>query len=292
MNLSSRFRGAVGTTRARFALAGLLCIVAVLRLAFFDSLSRRVDKTFLGLVVAAIAVVVFPWERLSSFKAAGVELSLERPEVSAAIKGLGLDRIEDQELRRQLMRLDREIAELPGSRVLWIDDRPRQLFALRRLLRSLGVETIQVTSSAEADAFLARDNDVDLIVTDIQRNSETDRVSFEWLSATKADQIADASADQLRLRDGTRYVALHEGTNWVVRLREDAKRDPVIGGLPVIFYAAYDWKRLVSFSAPALAASPNTAMSREASDFLPKAISLLAAARSRPIVVDPEKKPT
>jgi hypothetical protein len=85
---------------------------------------------------------------------------------------------------------------------------------------------------------------------------------------------------------------LHEGTNWVVRLREDAKRDPVIGGLPVIFYAAYDWKRLVSFSAPALAASPNTAMSREASDFLPKAISLLAAARSRPIVVDPEKKPT
>ena len=116
----------------------LLLALAGFRFWRYGTLKDRMDGPFFSLVMAAFLLWLIPWEQLKSFKAGGVEISLQQPEVKAAMSGLGLDRIDDEQLRSRLLQMGSDLQSVRGSRVLWIDDKPYPLLGGRRLLRALG----------------------------------------------------------------------------------------------------------------------------------------------------------
>jgi CheY-like chemotaxis protein len=274
----------------KFLIAGLLLLLAILRLAFHDGLDKRMDRTVLLLLGAAILVILLPWERMTTLKAAGVEITLEAPPVAGALRSLGLDRLEDEHLRLELSGLMPEIEQIDGSRLLWIDDFPATVVALRRLLRALGVEVVMATSTCQAEKILRRDNDFDMIVSDIQRNEKSEQVTFGWLREN-ASKIKSDQFGVLETTDGRKFYKLHEGVNFIVKLRRNTQ-DPVIADVPVLFYAAYDWARLAQFTTVALATSPATDISNSPATFVPKAIRMLARSRASQIAVGEEKEIT
>lgn len=246
-------------------LAVVLLVLAILRLAFHESLSDKMDLTFFALLGVAFLVMVLPWEQLKSFKAGSVEFTLEQPSVQAAISGLKLDRLEDEELKNKLSNLGKELEVARGSRVLWIDDKPHNILGARRVLRSLGIEVTTAVSSDMALKILNGDNDFDLIISDVQRQGDN-------------------------YKQVDRGVDIHEGVNFIVVLRKH--KDKNISAIPVIFYAAYDWKRLVEFTRPAREIQPEAEISNTMEDFLPKVVKRLADVRSKPIVFSATKRPT
>lgn len=276
---------------SKFLIAGVLLTLAILRLAFVDGLEERMDRTFLLLLGAAILVIVLPWERLTSLKAAGVEITLDLPPIAGALRSLGLDRVEDEQLKLELSRLEQEIEQVGGSRLIWIDDQPTHIVGLRRLLRAFGVEIVMATSTLHAEDILRNDNDFDMIVSDVQRNEKAEQVTFSWFRENET-KIKSDRFGELETTDGRKFYKLHEGVNFIVRLRTDTRCDPVIAALPVLFYAAYDWARLAQFTAIALATSPDTDISNSPMTFVPKAIRMLARARASQIVLGGEKRPT
>ena len=139
------------------------------------------------------------------------------------------------------------------------------MVAERRLLRALGVDVVTASSSNEAERTLEGDNDFDLIITDVQREGDNYRT--------------------------TGGIDIHDGVNFIVRLRKDHK-DPVITKLPVIFYAAYDPDRLMEFTAPARAQYWNTETANSEQELIPQAVKLLAHSRSTPIGGREKKIPT
>jgi len=222
------------------------------------------DTVFFGLIMFAILVYFVPWENIKTFKAAGIELSLEQSSVKAAISGLGLDRIEDKHLKEQLSKLEAEIQAVRGGRVLWIDDKPHKIVGERRLLRALGIQVVSAISSEMAEEILDADNDFDLIISDVQRLGDSHLL--------------------------TGGVEIHEGTNFVVKLRKHS--DPTIRAMPVVFYAAYPWDKLVEFTRPAREIQPEPEISNTVIDFVPKVVKQLAQSRATPIVYSPKKDPT
>ena len=249
----------------KISISALLVILAILRIIFYNTLNAQMDITFFSLLAFAFLVLVLPWEHLKTFKAGGVELSIEKPEVRAAISGLGLDRVDDNNLRQQLSKLTDELKIASGSRVLWIDDRPHNILGARRMLRALNIDVTTATSSEMALEILNTDNDYDLIISDVQRKGES----------------------YAQVEGG---IDIHEGVNFIVVLRKH--KDPNIRVIPVIFYAAYDWERLVQFTRPARELIPEAEISNSMDDFLPKVIRRLADERSKPIEFSKVKKPT
>ena len=248
----------------KLCFSGLLFLLAIARLWPYGVLKDRMDGLFLALVLFAFLLWLVPWHQLKSFKAGGVEVSLQQPQVQAAISGLRLDRIEDKQLRLKLQQLATDLQSVRGSRVLWIDDKPQGLLAARRLLRSLGVVITSATSSIGAEEILKADNDFDLLITDVQRLGESYR------------EVGG--------------IPIHEGVNFVVKLRRH--EDNNVRHLPVIFYAAYPWDKLVSFTRPAREFLPEAEISNSAIDFVPKVIRQLAQERSKPIPYSGFKKAT
>ena len=253
------------TQGMKIGIAAFLVVLAILRIVFHETLSPKMDITFFSLLAFAFLALVLPWEQLKTFKAGGVEISLEKPTVKAAIIGLGLDRVDDDNLKNHLSRLDDELKMASGSRVLWIDDKPHNVLGARRVLRALGINVTTATSSEMAQDILDTDNDFDLIISDVQRKG----VNYKQI-------------------DGG--IEIHEGVNFAVVLRKHA--DQNIRVLPVIFYAAYDWERLVKFTRPARELMPEAQISNSMADFLPKVIKRLAMERSKPIAFSSEKKST
>ena len=242
----------------------ILIALAVIRWFFHDIAFERMDTIFFGLVISAVLVFIFPWENIKTFKAAGVELSIEQPVLKAAISGLGLNRINDEKLKDQLIKLEEDLHSVRGSRVLWIDDKPHNVIGERRLLRTLGVQIVFAISSEIAESILDRDNDFDLIISDVQR-----------------------IGDSYKLNNG---VDIHEGVNFIVKLRQH--EDATIKVIPVVFYAAYDWERLVEFTRPARERQPEPEISNSAIDFVPKVIKQLAKSRASVIAYSSSKDPT
>ncbi len=253
------------TNKIITVLSVLFILLAVTRLILHDKIAERMDMTFFALLALAFLLHVVPFERLKSFKAAGIELSLELPQVQGAIAGLGLDRIQDEKLRRKLSYLQNELETIPRSRVLWIDDKPGNVIGERRLLRALGVEVVSAVSSETAEQILNTDNDFDLIITDVQRKG-----------------------DSYKLTGG---VDIHEGVNFIIKLRTNHP-DPITRTMPVMFYAAYDWNRLIKFTRPASKSLPEPEVSNTVADFITKVVKQLADARSSPITYKEEKAPT
>src|ERR1700730_11135609 len=127
--------------------AAIALILALVRWLFFGLVSQRMDSVFFLLIATAFFIFILPWERLSSFKAVGIEISLDKPEVKAALASLDLKQVEDEELGEKLAGMSSEIEQANGGRILWIDDKPYKLYSEKRLLRALGIQIITVTSS-------------------------------------------------------------------------------------------------------------------------------------------------
>lgn len=254
--------------RPRFPLRQLTALalfgLAIVR-AFFSTIAESMDETFFILIGLGFALLLLPIEKLTALKAGGFELSLEKPQVQGAIRSLGLERVEDKRLKGKISKYNELLPAIMGSRVLWIDDRPHKIVAERRLLRALGVDVTAATSSEMARGILDADNDFDLIITDVQRKGSTHEL--------------------------TGGVPIHEGTNFVVWLRKEYP-DRVVSSLPVVFYAAYDWERLVRFTRPARETAPEPAIANTIADLVEKVIDRLAEARSAPIATREKKTPT
>lgn len=247
----------------RLVIAVFLFALAFARLLYHPSLAGRMDGVFLTLVGAGLLVILIPVQYLKSFKAAGIELTLDQPQVQSAISGLGLDRIKDEKMRSSLSHLRGQLDAIRGSRVLWIDDHPHGIVAERRLLRALGVEVLPAISSEVAKEVLHNDNDFDLIITDVHREG-----------------------DHYLLMGGPTN---HDGLNFILWLRAHHS-DPVVRALPVLFYAAYKWENLVAYTARARVQSPLTEIANSEIDLIPKAVKLLAEARATPITAKTMKK--
>src|SRR5688572_659641 len=194
--------------RVKIGISIILLGLAIVRWVFFEIARDRMDSVFLGLVLFAVLALLIPWENIKTFKAAGVELSLEQSSVQAAISSLGLDRITDEQLQKRLSKLEDEIRVIHGGRVLWIDDKPHKIVGERRLLRALGIQVISAIASAAAQEILEADNDFDLLISDVQRLGDSHKL--------------------------TGGVEIHEGTNFIVTLRQHA--DLTIRSMPVVFY--------------------------------------------------------
>jgi CheY-like chemotaxis protein len=256
----------MGDQAPKFAVAGILIALAVARLAYHPSVSGRMDTIFFVLIGGALLLILIPIERLKSLKAGGIEVVLEQPQVQGAITRFGTNRIENEEIRSRLSRLQDQLALIHGSRVMWIDDNPRTILGERRLLRALGVEVVQAISSEDAEAVLVKDEDFDLIITDVQRTGKT--------------------------YEQTGGVKIHEGVNFIVKLRQKKDPDSVVKKLPVIFYAAYTPEELEKWTRPARDYYPIPEIADSSIDLVQKAVKLLAEVRSAPIVARLKKQPT
>ena len=248
----------------QYAVASFLLALAFLR-AIYPEDVICMDSVFLGLVAAALVLVLIPLSNLRSLKAAGIELMIDSPQVKGAVGSLNLNQLENKKLRRKLETLAPMLGVVRGARVLWIDDRPEKITGERRLLRALGVTVVNAISSDNALGILKTDNDFDLIVTDVQREGEYYK--------------------------NTGGVKIHDGVNFIRWLRTEYK-DPSVKDVRVIFYAAYDWQRLVEFTRPARELTPEASISNSISDFVPKAITQLVDARATPIQAPESKIPT
>jgi CheY-like chemotaxis protein len=249
---------------AKIVLSIALILLASVRWVFYETTSDRMDTVFFGLVLLAALVYFLPWENIKTLKAAGVELSIESSPVKAAINSLGLDRIEDEKLGKHLSNLEDELTSIHGGRVLWIDDKAHKIVGERRLLRALGIQVVPAISSEMAEEVLDSDNDFDLIISDVKRLGDSYKV--------------------------TGGIKIHEGTNFVVKLRQHS--DPIIQRMPVVFYGAYPWEKLVEFTRPARETQPEPEISNTVIDFVPKIIKQLAQSRATPIAYSPKKEPT
>ena len=270
----------------KVVLTMVLVIFAISRFSYYESLNTRMDLVFLSLVLAAFLLWMLPWEdlwnRLRGFSLGGFTISLEQPDVQAAIGNVSFDEEHlerifgeidgrtSKDARHKLLQrmesLKEELQTVRESRVLWIDDNPHSILGERRLLRALGIDVTPARSSEEAEDVLEKDNDFDLIISDVQRR-------------------------------GTNYklvdngVKIHEGVNFIVKLQEE-ETDERIKTLPLIFYGAYPWDSLVKFTRPARALRPGVEISNTLVNLIPKVITTIAEERENPITIPAKKAPT
>jgi CheY-like chemotaxis protein len=252
-------------------LSVVLVTFAFARIFYYEALGPRMDLVFFSLVLSVFLLWMFPWgefwERLRGVNVGGLGISLQQPDVQAAIGHLSFaeeqlknsgsslpEEIRDK-LRRQLNPLEGELQTVRKSRVLWIDDEPHSILGERRLLRALGIDVTPAKSSERATEILEEDHDFDLIITDT------------W-------------------RCGTR-----EGVNFVVKLRTE-ETDAHIKNLPVIFYAADSWKTIEQATRPAVDLPPAPEISNSVDDLIPKVIRKLSEERRHPITVSAKKTST
>jgi CheY-like chemotaxis protein len=157
--------------RMRFLAALLLPTTIIFLVLLAPGLTDgRLDSTILLLVVLTIVILLLPWERIRSLKAAGIEIMLHQAQMDRAVetvKGQGKE-ISDDHLRSLLKRFEPQIEQTEGSRILWIDDSPYNILGERRLLRTLGLEIVMAESSETAREYLRRDGDFDLIISDMR----------------------------------------------------------------------------------------------------------------------------
>src|SRR5918998_785996 len=97
----------------KVALSVVVVVLAIVRLAYHDTLSTRMDVVFFSLVLSIFLVWLIPWERLQSLNMGGFGISLEQQPIEAAISGLRLDEVttyaaSPDELRRRLLRMESE----------------------------------------------------------------------------------------------------------------------------------------------------------------------------------------
>lgn len=264
----------------KFFIAFILFALAIVRLFWFDEIGNRMDYTFIILVVLGALIPFISWEKLTSLKAGagGIELSLDRPEVKGALKSFepdtedilkrfeGIENIGEEfskQLHRRLSGLSEELEQFRGCRILWIDDCPHKIIGERRLFRSLGAEVITASTSKTAREQIERDNDFDVIITDVGRNEKPTEIN------------------------GIKYHV--EGVDFILELKKDT--DSVIRSMPVVFYSGLkDWNTLVKLTQPARDLSPDIEICNNLDMLISKTIPLVAKTRLNPTTVPPKKQ--
>jgi CheY-like chemotaxis protein len=246
-------------TFVKAALAVGAVALALARLLAPGYTGERMDRTFLLLLAAAVLILLVPWEHLTTLKAAGLELTLNRPQVAGALRALQLDRIDKREIRETLESRAEKLDVLRGARVLWHDDVPRSTVGGRRLLRALGIDVVSVTDREAALNTLENDCDFDLVITDVLRRTDHG------------------------------YKA--EGLVLVREIREHP--NPIINGLPIIFFT---WGRTQEEAEKQVAKvsrmHPRPQVTISSDTLLRTVIDVLEDARKRPIDAPLRKEPT
>lgn len=161
----------------RYTIRYALLPTAIIFVVLLDpeSPGGRLENAILFLVVLVVLILLLPWERISSLKAAGVEIALYQAwldRVIETVKGQGKN-IADKNLWTLIKRLEPQIEQAAGSRVLWIDNSPYNVLGERRLLRALGIEIVLAESTEKARKHVRRDGDFDLLISDV-RGKEQD----------------------------------------------------------------------------------------------------------------------
>lgn len=253
---------------AKVPTAIILVASAAVHIFLNDTLSSRIDSTVIYLITLAFLILVIPWERLKSFKAAGIELSLEDPSVEAALYPVGLDTIQESKLKAKLRTMMPNLATIYGSRILWIDNHPNNVTAERRCLRSFGVNITAVRSSEAAQNMLENDNDFDLLISDIGRTGD--------------------SLTAIKKKDGLKEN--REGVNFIIKLRQSGA--DYTEAIPIIFYTAYSEYMSTKFTQPIRAFRSDIEVSKTFSNLIPKVVRILAESRSKPIPLGGSKVAT
>ena len=207
--------------RMRVLVAALLPIIIIFVALYPELLEEGVDNAVLFLVVLVVLILLLPWERITSLKAAGVEIAVDQAKVDRAIEtvsGHGKN-IADENLRNLIKRLEPQIKQAAGSRVLWIDDSPYNVLGERRLLRALGIEIVMAESSRKACRHVRRDGDFDLLISDVRGKDKDPPEAIHFVQKLR-------ELEEKRRREGN-YAHF-----------------PLI---PVVFYSGSDWK---AFYAP------------------------------------------
>jgi len=153
----------------KIILSGIVFSLAIINTIFLKIGNEGIDSTFILLITLAVIIVLLPWENLTSLKAAGIELTLDKPQVKGALNSLKMDHRGKQLLEKKLSDLASEIEQIDHSRILWVDDKPQVIVGERRLLRSLGIEVVTAKDTESALRKIEEDNDFDIIISDVQR---------------------------------------------------------------------------------------------------------------------------
>ncbi len=229
----------------------LFLAVSFLFLFYPEIFPRKITSPFYLFLFTSLFTAIIPIERINYFKFKDLEASFEKEEVKAAITSLALSESENEKLITWLQENDKQVDILYNARILWIDDNQSKLLLLRRLLRSFGVNVLVASSSSKALEILNEDNDIDLIISDIQRTDFEER------------------------EEGA--IELHDGVNFIRYLRTNNEKEQTIVPIAVLFYAAYDDKRLYEFIKPAekLGSITEATNDGEPVDFITGIIDLL-----------------
>lgn len=228
---------------------------------------QKLDTSVLFLITLAILVVILPWERLSSFRAAGVELVLDNPQVNKALNDLKAlkdkERINDEKLWSQLRQLESEIELARGSRILWIDDTPDNVLGERRLFRALDIETVMAVSSEMAKSILETDGDFDLIISDM-RSGENSKQGDKGLP------------EAVRFIQQVRAAEVK---------RSQLDRYKHIPSVPVVFYSGKKYAELLYLTQSVRGPKSILHLASGVEMLLTKILETLAYVRSEPIQI-------
>jgi CheY-like chemotaxis protein len=232
----------------------LLCI----RLFLFDKTAPdKLDSTILILFIFSAFILIIPWDRLNLFKAGGIEVQLNEPQVKGALSGM-LD-AQEKDIKELLINLSSKISQSKGGRILWLDDKPHNIIGERRFFRSLGIEVVTATPNTIMK-ILDQDNDFDLIISDIQWFDENEQPTYGGMEKIKAIR--------------------------------DKYNDPIIRTLPVIFYTAYTPNVAVEIMKEVgLERYLKIEICHSIETLVKQAILTISESRSNPIKVG-KKKPT
>lgn len=255
----------------KLGLFAFLVAFALFVLLYPGLTDQKVDTSVLILITLAVLVVILPWERLTSLKAAGVELELDRPQIDKAIGDLrtlkGKENINDEKVRALLKRLAPEIEQSIGSRILWIDNSPDNVWGERRLFRVLEIETVMAVSSDMATHILETDGDFDLLISDMR-------------GADGVEPGDDAKPEAVRFVEQLRETET---------ARHQKDRYKHIPPLPVVFYSGKQYSKLLDYTQSVRGSEPIVVVAQGLETFLIDVLRILSQVRSEPseIVVGP-----
>jgi len=144
----------LNTRFLQIILAIFLIVIAFFRTIHFnDSIFKAMDGTFFALLACSIILILVPLSLIKSFKAAGVEISIE-PQVYAAIKAMGFDDKRLNQLNEIVSSFKDDLHIISGSKIMWIDDKQSEIISEKRLFRSFGMIIIPSVTSKEAEILL------------------------------------------------------------------------------------------------------------------------------------------
>ena len=105
-------------------LSVVLVIFASTRIFYYEALSPRMDLVFLSLVLSAFLLWMLPWEqlweRLTGVNVGGFGISLQQPDVQAAIRHISFDEerlkisgFSEEQVRNRLLRRLKSLEAAP-----------------------------------------------------------------------------------------------------------------------------------------------------------------------------------